>query len=35
VLMGHAVPEMHQHADVLTGVEPGVGVAEALNAIGS
>jgi len=35
VLMGHAVPEMYQHADVLTGVEPGYGVAEALNAIGA
>lgn len=35
VLMGHAVPEMYRHANVLTGVEPGYGVAEALNAIGA
>jgi hydroxymethylpyrimidine pyrophosphatase-like HAD family hydrolase len=33
VLMGHAVPEMHQYADVITGREPGFGVAEALGAI--
>jgi len=33
VLMGHAVPGMHQHADVMTGPRPGHGVAEALNAI--
>ena len=33
VLMGHAIPEMHVHADVLTGSEPGYGVAEALNAL--
>lgn len=35
VLMGHAHPSMHRHADVLTGREPGHGVAEALNAIGA
>ena len=35
VLMGHAVPEMHVHADVLTSERPGYGVADALNAIGS
>ena len=33
VLMGHAVPQMHQYADVVTGKVPGLGVAEALNAI--
>lgn len=33
VLMGHAVPEMHVHADVLTTSEPGYGVADALNAL--
>jgi Cof subfamily protein (haloacid dehalogenase superfamily) len=33
VLMGHAVPQMHQYADVVTGRVPGLGVAEALNAI--
>ncbi len=33
VLMGHAVPQMHQYADVVTGPVPGLGVAEALNAI--
>ena len=33
VLMGHAIPQMHVHADVLTGSEPGYGVAEALNAL--
>jgi hypothetical protein len=26
---------MHQHADLLTGLKPGYGVAEALNAIGA
>lgn len=33
VLMGHAVPDMHQHADVLTTARPGYGVADALNAL--
>ena len=33
VLMGHAGPEMRQYADVITGREPGHGVAEALDAI--
>jgi hydroxymethylpyrimidine pyrophosphatase-like HAD family hydrolase len=33
VLMGHAGPEMRQHADVITGPRPGHGVVEALNAI--
>ena len=33
VLMGHAGPEMRQHADVITGPRPGHGVAEALDAI--
>ncbi|HAN70885.1 MAG TPA: HAD family hydrolase [Actinobacteria bacterium] len=35
VLMGHAHASMHQHADLLTGLKPGYGVAEALNAIGA
>jgi hypothetical protein len=35
VLMGHAIPEMHQYADVITGPVPGFGVAEALDAIGT
>ena len=33
VLMGHAGPEMRQHADVITDPRPGHGVAAALNAI--
>lgn len=33
VLMGHAVPEMHRHANVLTSERPGFGVADALNAL--
>lgn len=35
VLMGHALPYMLAHADVITGLEPGHGVAEALNSIGA
>jgi len=35
VLMGHAQPYMLAHADVITGLEPGHGVAEALNVIGA
>ena len=33
VLMGHARPEMRRHTDVLTSSEPGIGVADALNAL--
>jgi Cof subfamily protein (haloacid dehalogenase superfamily) len=33
VLMGHALPGMRQHANVLTSPEPGYGVADALNAL--
>ncbi len=33
VLMGHAVPEMRQYADVITGPVRGEGVAQALEAI--
>ncbi len=33
VLMGHAEEHMHEHADLITGVEPGIGVAQALNAL--
>lgn len=35
VLMGHAEPHMFAHADVVTGMKAGHGVAEALNAIGA
>jgi hydroxymethylpyrimidine pyrophosphatase-like HAD family hydrolase len=35
VLMGHALPYMLAHADLITGLEPGHGVAEALNSIGA
>lgn len=35
VLMGHAEPHMFAHADVVTGMKAGYGVAEALNAIGA
>ena len=33
VLMGHAEPHMFAHADVVTGMKAGHGVAEALNAL--
>ncbi len=35
VLMGHAVDEMRQYADVMTGPEPGYAVADVLDAIGA
>lgn len=35
VLMGHAVDEMRQYADVMAGPEPGYAVADVLDAIGA
>ena len=35
VLMGHAVDEMRQYADVIAGHEPGYAVADVLDAIGA